>query len=275
MKKIIGLVLVTVIAAAAVVGVASAQAQTPNPPVPQAASVPFLGNLMQIIADDLGVQPRDILSQMRGQTLSQVIQANNGDLTQISSDIVTAVTDRVNQAVADGQITQDRADQILSDLDTTVQDALNGNPGRLLLRGLAQGGFGQRFPMQGGFGQGFPMQGGLGQGFRMQRPSALNLDAMPLIDAAHNATGLTGREIMDQMRSGKTLSEIITAKGGDPAAVEDAAIATATQRLDQIRANGNLTQDQENSMLDGLRAFYDAVLNGAFRQPTPAAQGAI
>ena len=70
------------------------------------------------------------------------------------------------------------------------------------------------------------------------------------------------------------LSEVITANGGDPAAVETAAIATATKRLDQVRTNGNLTQDQENAMIGGLKAFYDAVLNGNFRpQAQPQATG--
>ena len=62
--------------------------------------------------------------------------------------------------------------------------------------------------------------------------------------------------------------------GGDPAVVESAAIATATQKLDQIRTNGNLTQDQENAMVNGLKAFYDAVMNGNFRpQPQPQSTG--
>ena len=40
---------------------------------------------------------------------------------QITADITAAITDRVNQAVTDGKLTQERADQILGNLDDTVQ----------------------------------------------------------------------------------------------------------------------------------------------------------
>ena len=265
MKKI-GLLIIAVIAAISVVGVVSAQDTTPQPAPSTAGNEPIMRQLLQIVADDLSLQPQDILQQMRGQTLADIIKANNGDLTKITADIAAAVTDRVNQAVTDGQLTQDRATQILTNLPTTIQNALQGQ-GPL---SAARGGFGfggrnngqnRQNPLRG------PQLGGL-------RPDMLGVDIRPLLSAVEDATKLTPRQIADQIRSGKTLSEVISANGGDPTAVETAAIATATKRLDQVRTNGNLTQDQENAMIGGLKAFYDAVLNGNFRpQPQPMTTG--
>ena len=230
----------------------------------------MLRQLLQIVATDLNVQPQDILQQMRGKTLAEVIQANNGDVTKITADITTAVTTAVNQAVTSGQLTQDRANQILSNLSTTVQDALQGNGifgfgGRGLgTPGLNGGGFGGR-----GFG------GQQRHGTRPLRQDMLGVDVRPLISAAADATKLTAQQIAEQIRGGKTLGEVITANGGDPAVVESTAITTATQALDKFRTNGSLTQDQENAMVNGLKAFYDAVLNGAFRQQVTPASTAV
>jgi hypothetical protein len=264
--KKIGFLIIAVIAAISVAGVVSAQETTPQPAPPTAGNEPIMRQLLQIVADDLSLQPQDILQQMRGQTLADIIKANNGDLTKITADITSAVTARVNQAVTDGQLTQDRANQILGNLDTIIQNALQGN-GPL---SAARGGFGGRGfggPQNGQGGPRGPQTGGL-------RPDMLGIDIRPLLSAVEDATKLNPREIAEQIRGGKTLSEVITANGGDPAVVESAAIATATQKLDQIRTNGNLTQDQENAMVNGLKAFYDAVMNGNFRpQPQPQSTG--
>ncbi|MBI1259835.1 MAG: hypothetical protein GC204_20395 [Chloroflexi bacterium] len=248
MKKI-SLLIIAVIAAISVVGVVSAQDQTPPPAPAATGSGSILRQLLQVVADDLNLQPQDILQQMRGQSLADVIAANNGDLDKITADITSTITDRVNQAVTDGKMTQERADQFLGNLDTAVQNALQGNGPLAQRRNGAPG------PLRG------PLNGGL-------HPNMLGLDVRPLLKAAQDATQLTPLQLAQEIRGGKTLAEVITAHGGDPAAVETTAIASATQQLDKVRENGNLTQEQETSMLDGLKAFYDAILNGNFRPMT-------
>ncbi len=297
MTKKIGLLLLTVIAVIAVisvVGVVSAQSSTPEPapqaqpgqPMPTTAGG-ILPQLVQVVATDLDMQPQDLLQQLRGQTLAQIIQSRNGDMTKITADIAAAVTTTVNQAVTDGRLTQDRADQILGNLSTTIQNALNGQ-GPFGLGGQGDfGGFGGRDGNQGprGFGgRGFgggqffsrPGVGGVGQG-------ALDRDIRPLLQAVADATKLTPQQIAQEMRQqNETLAQVITAHGGDVATIVNNAVMTATQRLDQFRQNGTLTQDQETDIINGLKAFYTATLNGAFHiqrnaqpQGTPEASGTI
>jgi hypothetical protein len=251
------------------VGVVSAQEQTatPEPSTSSAdANGSVLSQLLQVIADDLSLQPQDILQQMRGQTLADIIKANNGDLDKITADITAAVTEHVKQAVTDGVLTQERADQILSNLDSTVKNALQGSG---FLRGFVLGNLAGRqpnMPRAFGFGgrnnQRAPQLGGL-------RPDILGVDVRPLLNAVQDALKLNPRDIAQELRDGKTLSDVITSHGGDPAAIENAALATATQKLDQVRENGSLTLEQETAMINGLKAFYDAALNGNFRMQPP------
>ena len=267
MLKKIGFTVLSVFAAVSIVGAASAQdAQTPpaDQPVEQGVlrqngGEPIWRELLQIVADDLNLEPRDVLQQVRGQTLADVIAAQNGNIAQITADVVAALTERINQAVTNGRLTQERADEIIANLGANVESALNG-----ALRGALIDRFGA-----GRLGLG----GQRGQGGQF-RQNLLNRDVRPLLDAVQDALGLTGQQLAETMRGGSTLGDVITAHNGDAAAIVDAAIATAAERLDAVRENGTLTQEQEDAILGGLRAFYEAVLNGAF-QPQAAAQGSL
>lgn len=248
MKKTIGLIVMSVVAVVAMVGVASAQDETSARPAPQPGlprlneHFPLVGDLLQIVADGLGIQPEDIVAQMRGQTLADIITANGGDVEQISADLAAAITERVNEAVANGDMIQERADAILGNLDAAVERALNGE-----------------------------LRGGLGRlGMRGQR-SFLQNDTRPLISAIADATGLTGQEIVQELRAGKTLSELLDEHGVSADTVVASAVAQVQETLDQAVANGRLTQEQEDAMLAGLEAFYNAVLEGAFRPQASAA----
>jgi hypothetical protein len=296
--KKISLIIVTVIAAIAaisVVSVVSAQEQTatPEPSTAGAAAVgpagngALLGQLLQIVAADLNLQPQDIRQQLRGQSLANLIEANHGDVAKITSDITAAITDRIHQAVANGTLTQERADQILGGLDAMIESVLQGNGPMTQLRnrfglnprqnGLpgqpGNGfGFGGRQTLPGGrFGQG-QGQGNRGGAMHDFRQQYRGTNIGVLLRTVRTATNLNARQLAAEMRGGKTLSDVITAHGGDPAAIENVAIQTVTLQLDQRRQNGVLTQEQETAILNGLKAAYDAALNGSFPMPMGGAE---
>ncbi len=272
--KKISLLALTLIVGLLVVGVVSAQDATPEPTQPAPGQGNLFGNrrggfpgapdgllgqlqgdgllrdLLAIITNDLGIQPADLLQQLRGQTLADVIAANGGNLDDITAKITAAITDRVNQAVTDGNLTQERADQVLANLPDLIQRALDGEFGGMLDERFGGHG-GQMLP---------PMGQGQGRLPRVQQfMDRLDVRA-PLMNAIMDATGLNGRELAQQIQSGSTLSEIISANGGDPTAVEADAIAKVTARLDEAVSNGNMTQDQEATVVAGVQAFYDAAL---------------
>lgn len=252
MKHKLGLLLVVVVVVISVVGVASAQqGQLVQPDPPIGGREPILRELAQIVADDLSIEPAELLDQLQDQTLAEVITANGGSIETVTADVTAALTDRINTALENGRITQERADEMLSNLPELIDSALNGE--FRVLRGFRAG-------LRGEFGQ----RGGLLR-------NALRLDALPLINAAADATGLTVREIANQLRSGSTLSEIITANGSTPEAVIAAAVQATQTRLDEAVANGRLTQEQADDILTGLQAFYEAVMSGALRPAAPSA----
>ena len=88
-----------------------------------------------------------------------------------------------------------------------------------------------------------------------------------LMQTIMEQTGLDRREIGDHLRDGKTLEQIITESGGDVDAIVDAAISTATERVNQAIQNGRLTPEQGSELLAPLEAYYQGLLSGdVFRQ---------
>jgi hypothetical protein len=75
-------------------------------------------------------------------------------------------------------------------------------------------------------------------------------------DAVAGALGLTPVELFTELHSGKTLSEIATAKGVDLQKVQDAAnaarVAEEKAAIEQAVKDGTLTQAQADWMLQGI-----------------------
>lgn len=269
MQKKVVLVALSLVAVLSIVGAVSAQEAPPPAPDIQAQvpprpprpgqdggrlgqGAPVLRELLQIVADELALEPRALADLLRDQTLAEVITAQNGDAAAITAAVEAALTERIHQAVTDGSLTQERANLLLGNLEETVTNAING-----AYRDLRDGLRGGDRPGQGGLRGGW-----LGE-------------TRPLINAAADATGLTPLEIGQAVRGGQTLGEVITANGGDSAAVVSAAVATVTEKLDEAVSNGRITEEQERAMIGGLQAFYEAVLNGALRpDAAPGGDGA-
>ncbi|MGI9601318.1 MAG: hypothetical protein ACR2QE_05515 [Acidimicrobiales bacterium] len=102
------------------------------------------------------------IAEAAGVTVEELQAAReNGDsLADIAGDNVDAViallvqeqTDRINEAVENGRIDSERADEVLAEVEQRVTDMVNGEGG------FGRGGFGRgpghRFPGRGGFGPG-------------------------------------------------------------------------------------------------------------------------
>jgi hypothetical protein len=62
-----------------------------------------------------------------------------------------------------------------------------------------------------------------------------------MIEAAAQKLGITTTELLTQLRSGQTLTQIAQAKGTTEQAIIDAALAAAKTCLSQAVTNGDLT----------------------------------
>jgi hypothetical protein len=85
------------------------------------------GELLTVIADATGLDQQEIITQTReGATLLEIAKANGADVDEIVAQVVTADTERINQAVADGSLEQEEVDQWLAGLEAQVKELLEG-----------------------------------------------------------------------------------------------------------------------------------------------------
>jgi polyhydroxyalkanoate synthesis regulator phasin len=144
-----------------------------------------------------------------------------------------ALDARLDQAVEDGRLTQEQADE----LKRRRQES-----GTVL-------GFGHRGP-GGPHGRGhLEFRAGPGGG--------------PLAGVA-DALGISERQLFRRLHSGRTLAQIAKAEGKDLADVKAAAIAAAKERLDEAVADGDLTQEQADERLEHLEEHLDELAENGF-----------
>lgn len=187
---------------------------------------PLLRELMDIVSAETGLMPREIAQQVRdGSTLADIITTNGGDVQSVISQAVTVITEHVNQAVADGNMAQARADEILANLTERVTQGINGE-----LR---------------------PNRAG-------ERRATIGV-----LRLAAEQTGLTAREIVQEIRSGKSLADVLTENGVDTDAFITSAVSALDQRLDRAVANSRLTQEEADQKL----AQFEETLRERITQP--------
>ncbi|HZR93381.1 MAG TPA: hypothetical protein VFA44_13350 [Gaiellaceae bacterium] len=137
-----------------------------------------------------------------------------------------AALDRVDAALAAGQITQDEAQ--------AMKDAINA--GRLGVPGV-------------GFGFGMHGLGG------MHVRGALGLDA------AAGYLGLSEAELRSELGSGKSLADIAKAQGKSVDGLEQALLAAAKTKLDQAVADGRITSAQRDQIMADLKSRVADLVN--------------
>lgn len=175
-----------------------------------------LRDLVELVGDATGLEPREILAKLReGMTLADVISTNGGDVAAVSAEIQTLLTERIETAVADGRLTGERADALLSNLESFIERAMNGE-----LR--------EERGLTGRFERG-------------------------VIGLAAEQTGLTPREILREIRSGKSLSDILTGNNVEVNSFIDAAVAQLTERTTTAVENGRLTQEEADALVQRFR----------------------
>ena len=89
---------------------------------------PGFGRLgLSTAADTLGMTEDELRTALQadGASLASVAQAQGVDVQTLIDALVQEATDRINQAVTDGDLTQDEADQRLADLEQRITDRVN------------------------------------------------------------------------------------------------------------------------------------------------------
>jgi hypothetical protein len=184
--------------------------------------------LIEAAVAETGLEAGDIMEQLRdGVTLADITTANGGTIEVVIASAVADATERINNAVAEGRLTQEEADERLAALETTFTDAVNSQ---------------------------FPGHDG--------RPGA-RLLAHGLARQVAEATGLEMSDIVAQIRGGATVAEILTANDVDVTVFTSDVITSASERLAQAVENGRLTQERADEMIAQLTERLPEMLNSS------------
>ena len=222
-KKI---VVATVLTVTMALGVGIADAQDERPPQHPGAGA--FRALVEIVAEDTGLEPQEIAAQLRsGTSLADIITSNGGDVDEVIDAAVSAATEHINAALADGRISEERAERMLANLEEVVTRAVNGElPGR----------------------GGRPIQDMLARG---------------LVRQVAQATELEVSDVVEQLRAGSTIADILTANGVDVEAFTQDVLSRASERLTQAVANGRITQEEADEMIARLTERLPELLNAS------------
>lgn len=185
--------------------------------------------LLKAVEDATGLTTQEIIELARGgQTLGEIVEANGGDVDAVVAAAVIAETEQINQAVADEKMTQERADEILAELETRLAEAMTA-------------------PLPA------PQQRG-------DRPG---VDMMRMVgDLAAEATGKTARELLEQARDEDlSIAEVLEANGADVDALTASATQTIIDEVNQAVADGKMDQERADKMLENLDEQIDRFLN--------------
>jgi len=185
--------------------------------------------LLRALTDATGLQLRDLAEQARdGATLAEIAQANGADPQAVVDAALTNVSGRVSEMVANGRLTQEQADRLLAEAETFFAEAIN-----------------RPLPAPS----------------RPAQQTARVRTGMALLNATAEATGLSRREVLAQVREGKTLAQIAEENGTDVNAIVSDVAAQVTEHINQAVASGNLSQEQADEILSTLEADLLEAMN--------------
>jgi polyhydroxyalkanoate synthesis regulator phasin len=86
------------------------------------------GGNIQVAADTIGIDAADLLTALRdGQTVAEVAADHGVAVADVVDAIVADANDHIDQAVENGRITSDRADELKTELATRVEAFVNGD----------------------------------------------------------------------------------------------------------------------------------------------------
>ncbi|HEX6461043.1 MAG TPA: hypothetical protein VF032_19160 [Thermoleophilaceae bacterium] len=189
----------------------------------------------------LGLTNQQLVQKLRsGKSLADVAGEQNKSVDGLKSAITASVKSDLDQAVKAGKLTQTQESKILNGLATRLDTLVNR-------KGMG--------PIGVGPGPGFffhaagPLKGG--------------------IDAAAKYLGLSDRQLMNKVMSGKSLADIAGEQKKSVDGLKTAIQNAVKTDIDNAVKNGDLTQTQANKLLSRLGNRLDTLVNRKGLLPRP------
>jgi len=225
---------VTIAGLALAIGLGSAAAASAQGPTPfgrrGGIGLPGSAEVLESIAEMLGLSADELSLQLwGGRTLADLAEKAGVDLADVQEKVRTSREDAqrtaIEEALAEGRITQEHADWLLEGLDNGYSADLG-----TMRRGL------------------------LGADLMMRD------NEQPQHSALAEALGMTTEELTAQLRNGKTLADLADEAGVPLQELKDAADAAHEARvreaIEVALENEAITAEQADWLLRGLEAGY-------------------
>lgn len=188
------------------------------------------GAKAEVLEETIGLSAEEIRDAMaEGSTLAEVAETQGVSEDALITALVDAATERIDQAVADGDLDADEAEERKAGLEERISEMVNREPGE---------NFGER-GRRGHRGAGM-LRGGL--------------------DAVEETLGLTAEEIKAGFDEGKSLADLAAEQGISADELADALVAQATERLDAAVADGKIDEDRAASAAEQLEERIDQAI---------------
>lgn len=183
--------------------------------------------LAQILVEQAGLELPNVMQSLRdGKTLTTLIEEAGKEVAVVKQATIDVATIAINAAVSDGTLTQERADQMIANLETTIDRLLTGD----LKPGMEDG----RGPRGG------------------RRIAA----------AVAEATGLTVEEVRAEVDAGKTLADVLASKNITVETFVQEQLQPMKDHLAEEVTNGRITQAIADARLELARVELTERLNG-------------
>jgi hypothetical protein len=166
---------------------------------------------------------------------------------QLSGALKQAFIDQINAAAAAGRLSPDQAKAIKQKIEQAPGLPLPLLPGMVGPGLVGPGRFGLRMTVPGMLGP--PVPGMLG-------PPAM-------LSGAASYLGLTEKQLLQQMNSGKTLAQIASARGKSKTGLEQAITAAFRSQLQKAVSSGRLPPAFEQRLLQAFSQHVGDLVNGA------------
>jgi polyhydroxyalkanoate synthesis regulator phasin len=191
------------------------------------------GNQLDAAAEYLGLTQAQLREELSdGDSLADVAREKNKSVDGLKSAMRNALEADLDEAVDDGVITREQADNLNEKLSAAIDDIVE--------RGL-------RFPKGFGRGVGFGFGGG------------------ELLEAAAGYLGLTERQLRNELSDGDSLADVAREKNKSVDGLKTALGNAVQADLDEAVEDGDLTRERADDLQEKLSEHVDAMVEKPFR----------
>jgi lambda repressor-like predicted transcriptional regulator len=215
---------IVLLALAVLVGGVSAVAVAKGPGKSRAAAKLQHRGLLQVAAAYLGVTTASLRSELRsGKSLAQVAAAKGKSPDGLKAALVAAIKTKLDAARAAGKLNAAQAARLLARAPQLVERLVNATP-------------------------------------RARAPRMRGAH-VGLLRAAATYLGLTNPQLVAELRAGKSLAQVATAKGKSVDGLKQALLAALKTKVEAAVAAGRLPAARAQRLLERAPAHIERLVN--------------